>query len=311
MSAAPEVANFLAALAQTERLPLERLVAYQRRLLGTLLHHARAETEFYADRLAPLFRADDTIDWERWQEIPIVTRHDVQANYEGLLARSLPNLAGESGADTSSGSTGTPIRHVTTGIQDMASACASERFFRWHTIRPDKLTVRVVATRNTEAVLPHGRLKPGWRIGHPDSVAIDLNIRTAVPDQIAFVREKGAAYLMTYPTNFREIARVSDETGTRLSLDAILTVGEMVSDDVRQIIRAHFGREPLDRYGASEVGHIAATCPECSAHHVAAELVLIEIVDDDGKTLPRGQPGRLDRDAVLQPCHALHPLRGR
>jgi len=301
MSAAPEVANFLAALAQTERLPPERLVAYQRRLLNTLLRHARAETEFYASRLAPLFRADDTIDWERWQEIPIVTRHDVQANYEGLVARSLPNLAGESGADTSSGSTGTPIRHLTTGIQDMASACASERFFRWHGIRPDKLTVRVVATRNTEAVLPHGRPKPGWRIGHRDSVAIDLNIRTAVPDQIAFVREKSAAYLMTYPTNFREIARVSDEAGMRLSLAAILTVGEMVSDDVRQIIRAHFGKEPLDRYGASEVGHIAATCPECSAHHIAAELVLIEIVGDDGKALPPGQPGKV----VATPFYSL------
>jgi phenylacetate-CoA ligase len=248
-----------------------------------------------------LFRADDTIDWERWAEIPILTRRDIQANDDGLLARALPNLAGETGEDTSSGSTGTPIRHVTTGIQDMASACASERFFRWHGIQPDKLTVRVVATRNPDAVLPHGRLKPAWRIGHRESVAIDLNIRTAVADQIAFVRDMGAAYLMTYPTNFREIARVSDETAMKLSLDAILTVGEMVTGDVREIIRLHFGSEPLDRYGASEVGHIAATCPECNAHHVAAELVLIEIVGDDGKTLPPGEPGRL----IATPFYSL------
>lgn len=293
MTPKPEVARFLAALDATQYLDAAGMGAYQRRLLEKLLRHARAATAFHADRLAPVFAADGGIDWERWGEIPIMTRRDVQDNYDALLARTLPGLAGDIDADTSSGSTGTPIRHVTTGIQDMATACASERFFRWHGIAPDRLTVRIVATRAPEAVTPHGRRKPGWRIGHPDSVALDLNIRTPIEEQLAFLDAKRPAYLMTYPTNFRELARLAEAKGRRLSFEAVLTVGEMMSEEVRREIAVHYGRSPADRYGASEIGHIAATCPECNAHHIAAELVLIEIVDESGRPVAPGSPGRV------------------
>ncbi len=72
-----------------------------------------------------------------------------------------------------------------------------------------------------------------------------------------------------------------------------MTTGEMISDNARQAIRGYFGHEPLDRYGSTEVGHIAATCPHSLKHHVAAELVLIEVVDDAGAAVPDGTPGRI------------------
>src|SRR5262245_21467411 len=74
----PAAVQFLAALDQTQWLSADRLQLYQRRLLDRLLRHARAETEFYADRLAPLFRGDDSIDWDGWQEIPILRRELAQ-----------------------------------------------------------------------------------------------------------------------------------------------------------------------------------------------------------------------------------------
>lgn len=296
-----QVEAFLSALETTQYLSPEKLAAYQRRLLETIVRHAQLETDFYRDRLAPIFQDDGTIAWDRWSDIPVTTRKDVQDNFGPMIARRLPNLAGGGWDETSSGSTGMPVSHLSTGIQEVASAAASERFFRWHGIRPDKLTVRIVATHNPEAVLPHGRLKPGWRIGHEDSVAIDLNIKTPIQDQLAFLDAKKPAYLMTYPTNLRELARAAEAAGRRLSFEAVLSVGEMVSDDVRDEIRAHFGRPPLDRYGASEVGHIAATCPECNAHHIASELVLIEVVDERGKPVPAGTPGRV----VATPFYSL------
>ena len=96
MSPAPEVARFIAALDETQYLPPDRLVAYQRRLLDKLLRHARSETDFYRDRLAPLFRRDDTIDWERWAEIPILRRSEAQEDVDHLTARELPRIAARS-----------------------------------------------------------------------------------------------------------------------------------------------------------------------------------------------------------------------
>ncbi len=132
--------RFLDALGQTEKLPPEHLVAYQRRLLDTLLRHARRETDFYADRLAPLFRADDTIDWERWGDIPILTRAEVQANAGPLTARepaARPPAAVR--IRQSSGSTAEPLRYAVAHLQNVATAAANERFFDWHGIEPASL----------------------------------------------------------------------------------------------------------------------------------------------------------------------------
>ena len=120
----PEIAEFVKALDETQYLSPPRLQAYQRRLLARLLDHARRETDFYAVRLDPIMRADGSCDWDRWHELPILTRSEAQDNFAGLCARSLPPVAGSTQEDTSSGSTGRPLRHLTTEIQNLASACA-------------------------------------------------------------------------------------------------------------------------------------------------------------------------------------------
>jgi phenylacetate-CoA ligase len=210
-----------------------------------------------------------------------------------MCARTLPPAAGASMEDTSSGSTGRPLRHLQTDLQNVGSACCSERFFRWHGIAPDKLTVRIRATASPEARYPGGRRIPGWRIGDGDSVAMDLSIATPVAEQIEWLRRVRPDYLISYPSNLRELARTAEESGERLSFDAVLSFGEMVSDDMKVSIRHYFGMEPLDRYGASEVGHIAGTCPHSRKHHVASELVLVEIVDDAGTPVEPGTEGRI------------------
>lgn len=293
VSSHPQVAHFLESLDRTQYLPPDRMLAYQRRLLDRLLRHARAETDFYADRLAPVFRADGGIDWDRWSEIPVLTRAEAQDGLSALTARSLPPAAGERSEDTSSGSTGRPLRHYTTGIQNLASACASERFFRWHGFDPDLLTVRIRAAASPEAVYPAGRPVTGWRAGHRESRAIDLSIATRPEDQAEWLRRVRPAYLASYPSNLRELGRHLHETGEELRFDAIMTFGEMVTDDARQAIRDYFGKEPLDRYGSSEVGHIAATCPQSLKLHIGAELVLLELLDGEGRPVPPGTAGRV------------------
>ena len=80
--------RFFEALLRTQFLSPERMLAYQRGLIERLVRHARAQVSFYRDsgRLDKLFGPDDRIDWERWNEIPILTRSDAQANFEKLYA---------------------------------------------------------------------------------------------------------------------------------------------------------------------------------------------------------------------------------
>jgi phenylacetate-CoA ligase len=122
---------------------------------------------------------------------------------------------------------------------------------------------------------------------------IDLTVRTAPARQIDWLKRIKPDYLVSYPSNLREIARLAAETGEELRYERVLTFAEMISEDMRLAIRDYFGMEPLDRYGASEVGHISGTCPVSRKHHVASEVVLMEIVDDDGDPVEPGVEGRI------------------
>lgn len=293
MSTLPQIAEFLKALQKTQYLSPARMQAYQHRLLGRLLDHAGRETVFYAERLDPVMRADGTFDWDRWGEVPILTRSDAQENFDALCARALPPEAGQAEEDTSSGSTGRPLRHLTTDIQNLASGCASERFFNWHNIDPGRLTVRIRAASHPDAVYPKGRRTTAWRAGHRESEAIDLSISTPIDLQIEWLSRVRPAHLASYPNNLREIAHEARRSGAVLKFDAIMTFGEMTTDDMRAAIEDYFHMPPLDRYGSSEVGQIAAMCPHSLKHHVTSELVLLEIVDAGGHPAEPGATGRI------------------
>ena len=286
----PAIGKFLTALDETQYLAPDRMQAYQRRLLDRLLRHARSQTAFYADRLAPLFRADDSIDWDRWTEIPILTRAEAQENAEALKAREVPPIAGESHTSTTSGSTGQSFEHLSSQLMALGSACASERFFAWHKLDPSLLAAFIRA--RFDAPYPDGRRAKGWRLGCLDSPRVDLNISTPIDKQIEWLGRVQPSILATYPSNLREIGAMT--AGSKLlHLKALLTMGETVSQDTHAAIRADFGLEPLDQYGTSEIGHIAATCPHSGLYHIASELVLIEIVGEDGQVLAPGDEGRI------------------
>jgi phenylacetate-CoA ligase len=73
----------------------------------------------------------------------------------------------------------------------------------------------------------------------------------------------------------------------------IVSFGEMLTPAARALVSRVFSTEVFDRYGTEEVGTIAV---ECSAHdgmHVNSESVIVEIIDDEGRRVPRGSYGRI------------------
>ena len=92
----------------------EQMRAYQRRELSGLVCHARNQTRYYRNRLAPLFRADGSIDWDKWTALPIVKRADIMGDPEAFYAATLPAGHGPTGEIQTSGSTGRrmTVRHT-------------------------------------------------------------------------------------------------------------------------------------------------------------------------------------------------------
>src|SRR4051812_14086161 len=95
-------------LAQTERLPVAALVAYQGRLAETLIRHAAEKFPFYAARLHAVL-ADGHFHPERWGDIPILTRPELQGAISDIVALDDGSQPGWTLDTSTSGSTGAPL----------------------------------------------------------------------------------------------------------------------------------------------------------------------------------------------------------
>ena len=131
MSPTPSlVKNFYEMLMKSQHWPAASLLEYQRSQLSQLLRHARKNVPFYRTRLDPVFKEDGEIDWDRWHEIPIVTRTDLRDRRIEMLAAKLPPGHGPTKTFTTSGSSGIPVSVEATRLGGYANRAAARRFHK-------------------------------------------------------------------------------------------------------------------------------------------------------------------------------------
>src|SRR5690606_18704074 len=118
------ILRFADVLRATERQPREVMRDYQRGLLDKILAHAARNVPFYRKRGLGT-------DAGRFNSIPVLTRRDVQKNFEALKSTAVPPYAGAVEESMTSGSTGAPLRFLHEKLHDAASGSQSERLYDW------------------------------------------------------------------------------------------------------------------------------------------------------------------------------------
>jgi phenylacetate-CoA ligase len=96
--------------------------------------------------------------------------------------------------------------------------------------------------------------------------------------------------------------------GARLQVRRVFTSGELLRPAVRLAIAEAFGAPVYDVYGSSETKEIAWECP-AGGMHINADVVRLEVLDDQNRRVPRGVEGNLV--ATLLVNHAMPLLRYR
>ena len=95
----------------------------------------------------------------------------------------------------------------------------------------------------------------------------------------------GAIYLVA---QFIERGRKS-----RLRPRVVITGAEPLYDYQRELFRRVFECETYSIYSSWEAHNVAAECPVHSGYHMAAENMVVEIVDDKDEPVPAGVEGRI------------------
>ncbi|WP_306257922.1 phenylacetate--CoA ligase family protein [Pararhizobium sp. IMCC21322] len=287
--------RFVKLLDQSQHFPAQRLKALQDRGLQRFLRHANEEVPANKQRLAPLFSSGPEPDLSRWQEIPILTRSHAQEESRELRAASVPKQAGATQTKHTSGSTGTPLIHHRSELQQTANQAVLDRLFRWYQIDGSKSLIQLTTDYEDRAAYPEGYSGREWYRGNPDGKLFQLDtLKTTTMQQLKWLDRTEAAYLTTFPNNLRgliEAAQQEDSLPPRF--DVVLLSGEVLEEETRKLIADTIAGAVVNLYGASETGRLAASCPEHGTLHIHEEISFLEVVDDHGTPVPDGQTGRL------------------
>jgi phenylacetate-CoA ligase len=275
----------------------DQLRELQFRQLDVLLRHAHATVPYYRERWTGHYDPAVPLTPERFARLPVLPRGVVQEHFDAFKSTAPMPEHGTPTETRSSGATGMPVRVLKTSLTELIWQGTVLREHFWHRRHFD----------GKVAVIRYGvqaGMAPNWGaatigVTATGSAAL-LPITTEVAAQMRWLQEQEPEYLLTYPSNAGELARLALARGTRFSrLREVMTLGEVVTEELRALCREAWNVPVVDAYSAQEVGYMALQCPEQEHYHVQSEAVMLEVVNHRGKPCDPGQIGLV----VATPLH--------
>ncbi len=267
----------------------EEMRAYQTKKLKELIHHAYNNVGLYRKKWdAAGVHPDDIKTLEDIEKLPIVSKDDFRNAWpHDMIAKGWKeedcHLFG------TSGSTGSPVK----------------------VLYDKEKTLFEIATMTRPCIEKHMRLAnlgEGLYILVTDEDAMEVltakefkkaeeyivNALDPVEKHIEEINRRKPDYIISYPSVLRNIAiKVHEENIQIHQPKVLLTSGESLFKPTVEVIKRAFNCEVFDAYGATEVGIAAFECCFHEGMHTVPHKVIIEIADDSGQLVKRGDCGNI------------------
>ncbi len=282
------------ALDDSQWWPRERLVELQRVDLTRLVRHAKSTSPFYETRLDCLFRANGTIDWDRWVDVPIMTRAELSSEGDSIQTRKPIQAHGPFSWVKTSGSTGDPVKFVTTRMLGDLSLTSLWRGQKWAKMDWSATMIHmgdVSAKMKAGDVMGHWG--PPWLAESRKGQRIFTSYETPMAERVALMQQYPSSYCVLGNGNALSLIEYLRENDVQIQLKGVQFRGMAANEFVRQDFRKYLNSDIVELYSSKEGGTMADPCPLGHGWHQHAESVLLEIVDSDGKPVPPGQMGRV------------------
>lgn len=267
------------------------LEALQLARLRELLMHAGHAVPYYRRLFAEHgFRPEDLSSLDGLARIPLLTKADIRRAGDELAAADAVGLS----RFTTGGSSGEPLVFSIGRRRVSHDIAAKWRATRWWN----------VDIGDTEVVLWGSPIELGaqdrWRKVRDRLIrshlypAFDLSAAN-VGRLLDRLRELRPRHLFGYPSAWSLVAREAERRGVRLDdlgIRVAFVTAERLYPEQREVIARVFGCKVANGYGSRDAGFIAHECPS-GGMHITAEDIVVEIVDSDGRPVPRGVSGEI------------------
>ena len=275
--------------------PPAELHAYQNQQMFQLLRFAHSKVPFYRAPLARVLNDDGSINQDRWADVPILTRDHLVNNREDMLAPELPPGHGYVDDHLGSGSTGKPVVSRHNALMPVVSNTALFRAFAWHGFDYSQNFCAIEGNDPRAGSWPEGSRGDPWA-PHWETAAgghfYNVNRNVSNENIVEFLIRKNIKYLSGRPSKLHAVALAAEREGRHTPLQAMVALGETISDTTREDCRRAMGVEIMGLYASKEVYNIAHQCNLCGGYHVNAEMLLFEVLKDNGEPAKPGELGR-------------------
>ncbi len=312
-----------AAIASATQASADELDRVRRLRLAALVDYARAHSPLYAQRLAglphgasleqlPVTGRDLLMgDFDRWVTDPQLRLKDVQAFIADPSRVGEPYL-GRYAVWTSSGTSGLPGIYVVDAdamaiyeaLSSMRSACGMAAPTLWQAMMGGSRIALVAATTGHFAgIVTWERVR---RL-HPwlGLTARAFSILEPIDRLVAALNEWQPAMLSSYPSMLALLADEQAAGRLRIAPQLLMSGGETLPAAQSHWLAERFACPIRDEYGASECMNMAFSCAEGSLH-LNADWVILEPVDERGRSVPPGEPSA---DVLLTNlCNHVQPI---
>ncbi|MBP7146642.1 MAG: phenylacetate--CoA ligase family protein [Acidobacteria bacterium] len=273
-----------AALKAHERLSLDERQHRQWSLLLDIVAQAWEQSPFYRQRFADAgFDPRDLRDWDDLRRLPVITKRDIAANTERIIAASADRAALI--PRKTSGSTGVSLHFFVDeqcaqwkrGVALYRDEWTGWRLGEWRAMvwgNPDYAKNWRLWLRN--ALLERGFALDTLRMSRPMMDAFAAQVLARRPTMLF-----GHAHsLFLFADFWRQ--RGLPEYRPR----AILSTAMVLHPHERRRIADVFGERVFDRYGCEEVSLIASECEAHSGLHLNTDSLVVEVLDGGAPAVP-------------------------
>ena len=279
----------LKAVEQMHGWPRERVRAYQTERLRSLVRHAFEHTDYYRDRFTAAGVAPDSVtSLADLQQLPILTKDDIRANKERMIARNMPKE--RLVPKKTSGSTGVSVELYTdeeSGQWKRGVTTAYDRWSGWD------------IGERVGAIWGNPECYQNWRMylrnvllgrhSFLDTLKMDEPTMRAYHTTLL---KKKPVILFGHAHSLFLFARFMEQNGlSGITPKGIISTCMVLHDFEREVIERVFGCRVTNRYGCEEVSLIACECPQGNMH-LNCDTLIVEFLRD-GKPVPPGEPGAI------------------
>ena len=269
-----------------------RLEALQLSALQNLLRHAAQTCPYYAELwqqagLSP-DQVQDLTDLQQW---PLLTRDVIRQHR--LRMRTMAPL--ERISKATGGSSGEPLQFdLDAGSNDRRTAMMY-RGYGWAGGAPGSKQLYVWGS--------HLGSVPTWKrwkanLHHHLDRHLILSCFEFTPDRMQIHLQRWNRYrpevVVGYTNPLYEFARYCEQSGhVPFAPRSIIVGAEKLHDFQRETLTRVFRAPVFETYGSREFMLIGAECEHHTGLHLSMENLLVEILDDEGRTTPAGEEGNV------------------